>query len=144
MKRAVLISLSIVLFLGIKACTEPYDNASESVEHFIKYIKKKKGMSALKYLHPSFRDNLIKDVKLPFELTEMKPSEILACLLSSMGTNIEDAHVENIQSINENTLKVRVKIEDKNELEKLFNFILIKEGNNWYIADISPYTIDKK
>ncbi len=138
--RKVAIALVVVaLFIGLKSCGEPYDSAQEVVEDFMEEIREGEGMDAVKYLHPSFRDNLTKDLRLPVQFTELRPSEALACLLSTMGASIKEVDVRSGELIGENTALIRVRVEDKNELAKLFDFVLIKEGDRWMIADIAPY-----
>jgi len=136
--------LAIAFLLGAKSCGDPYGSAREEVEDFMEEIKEKEGFSAVKHLHPSFRDALIKEVKLPVQFTEMKPSEILACLLSSMGANIGDVEVEEGRAVDDRTVRVKVRVRDKNDLERIFNFLLVREGDKWYIADITPHTADLK
>ncbi len=139
MRKAVVASLAVALLLGIKSCGESYDGAQDVVEDFMEEIQEKEGDEAIKYLHPSFRDNLTKDVKLPVQFTEMKPSEVLSCLLSTMGSNIEDVDVKDGKLIGDNTAIIKVSVEDKDEIKKIFNFVLIKEDGEWLIADISNF-----
>ncbi len=130
---------AVVIFLGIKACGEPYEGAKDVVEEFMEEIREMEGRDALKYLHPTYRDSLAKDLKIPVQFTEMRPSELLACALSTMGEGIEDVEIQEGKMIGENTALVKVKVEDKNEIVKIFNFVLVKEGGKWLIADIGPY-----
>ena len=139
MRKALIASVAVALLLGIKSCGEPYDGAKDVVEDFMEEVQEKEGHEAIKYLHPSFRDNLSKDIKLPVQFTELRPSEVLACLLSTMGANIEDFDVKEGKLIGDNTALLKVKVEDKNEITKLFSFVLIKEEDRWLIADITPY-----
>ncbi len=138
MRKWALAFLALAL-LGVKSCGEPYGDAEDTVEDFMRKIKRKEGFEALKFLHPAYRENLTKDLKLPVQFTELKPSEVLACLLSSMGRNIEDVEVKDGKMVGERTVFVKVKVEDKNEIEKMFTFVLVREDDRWYIADITPY-----
>ncbi len=144
MRRAVTASLAVAFLFGIKSCGDPYGSAQERVEEFMEEIREREGLEAVKYLHPSFRDSLTKDIELPVQFTEMKPSEVLACLLSSMGANIKDVEVDEAEPTGEKMVTMKVKVKDKNELERIFRFVLIKEGDEWYIADITPYTLERK
>jgi len=141
MKKIAIASVAVALILGVKSCGEPYDSAKDTVEEFMEEIQEGEGFEALRYIHPSFRDNLTKDIKLPVQFTELRPSEMLACLLSTMGANIEEVKIKGGELISENTAIIRVKVEDKNEIAKLFDFVLIKDGDNWMIADITPHAI---
>ncbi len=141
MRKIAIASVAIALILGIKSCGEPYDSAKDTVEEFMEEIQEGEGLEAIKYMHPSFRDNLTKDIKLPVQFTELRPSEMLACLLSTMGANIEEVKIKDGELISENTAIIRVRIEDKNEIGKLFDFVLIKDGDKWMIADITPHAI---
>ncbi len=139
MRKAVLATLAVALLFGIKSCGESYDGAQDVVEDFMEEVQEKEGDEAIKYLHPSFRDSLTKDIKLPVQFTEMKPSEVLSCLLSTMGSNIDDVDVKDGKLIGENTAIIKVSVEDKDEIKKIFNFVLIKEDGEWLIADISNF-----
>lgn len=139
MRKIALASLVALTLFGIKSCGEPYGAAKDTVEDFMEEIKEKEGMEAIRYLHPSYRDSLAKEIKLPVQFTELRPSEVLACLLSTMGANIEEVEVKDGKIIGENTALIKVKVEDKNDIEKIFSFVLIKEDGKWLIADISPY-----
>ncbi|WP_457600680.1 DUF4878 domain-containing protein [Hydrogenivirga sp.] len=144
MRKAVVASLAVALIFGVKSCGEPYDAAKDSVEEFMEEVKEGEGSEAIRYLHPSFRDNLAKDLKLPVQFTELKPSEVLSCLLSSMGANIDEVDVKEGKLIGENTAIIKVKVEDKNGVDKLFSFVLIKEEDRWLIADITTYVPELK
>jgi len=139
MRKAVIASLAVALILGVKSCGEPYDSAKDTVEEFMEEIQEGEGLEAIRYLHPSFRDSLSKNLKLPVQFTELRPSEVLACLLSSMGAGIEEVDIKGGELIGENTALIKVRVEDENEIAKLFSFVLIKEDGKWYIADITPY-----
>ncbi len=143
MRKAVVASLAVALLFGIKSCGEPYGGAEETVEKFMEEIQEKEGYEAIKYLHPSFRDNLAKDIRIPVQFTELKPSEVLSCVLSTMGAGIEEVDMQGGKMIGDRTAIIKVKVEDKSGLEKIFNFVLIKEEDRWYIADISPYTPER-
>ncbi len=139
MRKVVVVSLTLALLFGIKSCGESYNAAEDTVDEFMSEIKDREGHEAMRYLHPSYRDNLSKEVRLPVQFTELKPSEVLACLLSTMGSNIDDFDVKEGKLIGENTALIKVEVEDKNGIEKLFSFVLIKEDGKWLIADITPY-----
>jgi hypothetical protein len=95
------------------------------------------GKEAVKLLYPPFRDALMQDVKVPLQLTEMKPSEMLACVLSSMGENIKKIKVLDAKGIDDKHWEVIVKVIDKNGMEKILAFITIKDEKRWKIASIS-------
>jgi len=139
MRKVIIASVVVLTLFGIKSCGKPYGAARDTVEDFMEEIKGKEGMEAIRYLHPSYRDSLAKELKLPIQFTELRPSEILACLLSTMGSNIEDVDITDGKIIGEKTALIKVKVEDKRGIEKIFNFVLIKEDGKWLIADISPY-----
>ncbi|RLJ70610.1 uncharacterized protein DUF4878 [Hydrogenivirga caldilitoris] len=139
MRRVLIASFATFLLFGIKSCGEPYGAAKDTVEEFLEEVKDKKGQEALRYLHPTFRDSLAKEVKLPIELTELKPSQVLACFLSSMGANIDEIKVMEGKPLGKENAMVKVKVVDGSGIEKLFNFVLIKEGDKWLIVDITPY-----
>lgn len=144
MRKIALASVAVALIFSLKSCGEPYEPAEEAVDSFLEEVQEKEGFDALKYLHPSFRDNLAKDLKLPVQFTELKPSEALACLLSTMGANMDDYEIKGGKMIGESTAIIKARVVDKDGIEKLFNFVLIKEDDRWLIADISPYTPDMK
>lgn len=144
MRRAVAASLAVAFLFGVKSCGDPYGSAKDRVEDFMEEIREKEGMEAVRYLHPTFRDTLVRDLKLPVQFTEMKPSEVLACLLSSMGSGIKDVEVGEGTRIDDRTVKLKVRVKDRNELEKIFNFVLVREEEEWFIADITPYTLERK
>lgn len=139
MRGVVVASLSVAFLLGIKSCGEPYDPAKDVVEEFMEGVKKKEGHEALKLLHPSFRDNLSKEVRIPIQLTETRPSEVLACVLSTIGANIDEVDVKEGRLIGEKTALIKVWVRDKGGIDKLFTFVLVKEDDRWRIADITPY-----
>ncbi len=101
-------------------------------------------MEAVKYLHPSYRDNLAKDLKLPVQFTEMKPTEILACAFSIMGRGIEEVEVKDTEMVGDKTALVKVRIEDREEIEKILTFVVMKDANKWYIVDIASFIPSKK
>ncbi|HIQ30935.1 MAG TPA: DUF4878 domain-containing protein [Aquifex aeolicus] len=139
MRKAFLLALGTLFVFGIKSCGEPYGEAQDVVEEFMEEVRDREGASAIRFLHPSYRDSLTKDLSLPIQFTEMRPSEVLACLLSAMGSGINSVEVKSGKLVGSNTALIKVKVEDDRELEKLFTFVLIKEGDGWKIADISPY-----
>ena len=63
---------------------------------------------------------------MPVQLTEMKPSEALACELSSMGENIKKVKVLDTSKIDDKHVEVIVKIIDMQGVEKILSFIVIK------------------
>ncbi|MFZ8785128.1 DUF4878 domain-containing protein, partial [Thermocrinis sp.] len=71
------------------------------------------------------------------QLTEMKPSEMLACVLGSMGENIKKVKVLDVKAIDDKHGEVIVKVIDKNGTEKILAFITIKDEKRWKIASIS-------
>ncbi|GEM_PF-614166 len=143
MRKLVLALLGVALLFVLKSCGEPYNKAKDVAEEFLDEIQEKEGKEALRYLHPSFRDGLIKDIRIPVQFTEMKPSEVLACVLSTMGANIDEFEVREGKLIGDRTALLKVSITDKSGIEKLFSFVLIKEGDRWLIADITPYAPPK-
>ncbi len=141
-RKKALIGLGVILAgaLFIKSCGEPYGEAKEATLEFMEEIQEGEGKDAIRYLHPSYRDALAKDLKLPVQFTELKPSEVLSCLLSSMGQNIEDVDVVSAKSLGEYAAEVVLKVEDENELEKIFRFIVIKDSEgDWKIANIESF-----
>ncbi len=140
MKKVILGALAVAFILGVKSCGEPYDSAKDIVEEFMEEIREGEGKDAIKYLHPSYRDNLAKDLKIPVQFTEMKPTQLLSCVLSVMGENIEDVEIREGKMVGENTALIKVEVEDKEEIKKIFTFVVIKEGGDWYIADITTYS----
>ena len=139
MRKALLALLVLAFLLGIKACGEPYEDAEGVVEEFMEEIKEGEGHEAVKFLHPAYRDNLAKDLKLPVQFTELKPSQVLGCLLSTMGESIEEVEVKEGKLIGDRTALLKVKVEDMEGIKKLFTFVLVKEDGEWMIADITPY-----
>lgn len=138
-KIAVGIGLVLLAFFVIRSCGKsPEGQAEDAVKDFISAIKDREGEDAVKLLYPPFRDALAQNVKLPVEITELKPSELLACVLSSMGNNIKKVKYLDAKNIDDKHVEVLVKVIDKNGIEKLFSFILIKDEKKWKIASISP------
>ncbi len=138
--KKVLIPIALVLaaFFVFRACGEsPEESARKTVKEFIERIRDEEGKEAVKLLYPPFRDALVQDLKLPIQLTEMKPSEILACVLSSMGEDIKKVKLLDASRIDDKHAEVVVKIIDKQGGEKIFTFIVIKDEKKWKIASIS-------
>ncbi|NPA32599.1 MAG: DUF4878 domain-containing protein [Aquificae bacterium] len=123
----------------LKSCGEPYSGAAETVEEFMEEVMEGDGMDAVQYLHPSYRDELAKNLRLPVQFTELRPTELLACALSTMGAGIDDVDIKKVKLAGEDVAKVVVSVEDKEGLEKLFSFLVVKEGDRWYIAKIENY-----
>ncbi len=141
-RKKALIGLGVILagVLFIKSCGEPYREAEEVVTEFMEEIQEGEGKDAIKYLYPSYRDALARDLKLPVQFTELKPSQVLSCVLSSMGENIEEVEVVRGKSLGDSVAEVVLKVEDENELDKVFRFILIKDSDDdWKIAGIEPF-----
>ncbi|MFN3947771.1 MAG: DUF4878 domain-containing protein [Aquificaceae bacterium] len=137
-KVLILIALVLAAFFVFRACGEsPEASARKTVKEFIERIRDEEGKKAVKLLYPPFRDALVQDLKLPIQLTEMKPSEVLACVLSSMGENIKKVKVLDANKIDDKHAEVIVKIIDKQGMEKVFTFIVIKDEKRWKIASIS-------
>lgn len=140
MKRLILgITAIFAGALILKSCGEPYNAAKDIVEDFMGEIMEGEGKKAVQFIHPSYRDELVKNLKLPLQFTELRPTELLACVLSVMGMNIEDIDIKNAKMVNRDTAKVIVSVEDKEGLEKLFTFVVVKEGDRWYIVKIDKY-----
>jgi len=140
MKRLILgITAIFAGALILKSCGEPYNAAKDIVEDFMEEIMEGEGKEAVQFIHPSYRDELAKNLKLPVQFTELRPTELLACALSSMGVNIEDIDIKDARMVNRNAAKVIVSVEDKEGLEKLFTFVVVKEGDRWYIVKIDKY-----
>ncbi len=138
-KVAIGIGAVLLAFFVIKSCGKsPEEQAQDTVKDFISAIRDKEGEDAVKLLYPPFRDALVQNVKLPVEITEMRPSELLACVFSSMGNNIGKVKYLDAKNIDDKHVEVLVKVIDKNGIEKLFSFILIKDEKSWKIASISP------
>ncbi|MFN3471415.1 MAG: DUF4878 domain-containing protein [Aquificaceae bacterium] len=138
--RKVLIPIALVLaaFFVFKACGEsPEESARKTVKEFVERIRDEDGKDAVKLLYPPFRDALAQELKVPIQLTEMKPSEALACVLSSMGENIKKVKLLDSSKIDDKHAEVIVKVIDKQGMEKVFTFILIKDEKRWKIASIS-------
>ncbi|MEZ0361094.1 MAG: DUF4878 domain-containing protein [Hydrogenobacter sp.] len=137
-KVAIGIALVLLAFFVVRSCKEsPQDEAKQTVKEFVSAIKDRDGEKAVKLLYPPFRDALVQNVKLPIEITEMKPSELLACILSSMGKNIKSVKYLDTKKIDDQHVEVLVKVIDKEGIEKLFSFILIKDEKRWRIASIA-------
>ncbi len=137
-KVALAVGAVLLAFFVFRACGEnPEKSARNLVKDFIEEIRDGEGKEAVKLLYPPFRDALVQDVKLPLQLTEMKPSEVLACLLSSMGENIKKVKVLDASKIDDKHAEVMVKVIDKGGVEKIFTFIVIKDEKKWKIASIS-------
>ncbi len=139
MKRIVLILGAVLLvFFVFRACGEkPEESARDTVKDFIEEVRNGEGKEAVKLLYPPFRDALVQELKMPVQLTEMKPSEVLACVLSSMGENIKKVKVLDASKIDDKHVEVVVKIIDKQGVEKILSFIVIKDEKKWKIASIS-------
>ena len=139
MKRVgIVIAVVLAVFFLFRACgNSPEESARDIVKEFIENIRDEEGAEAVKLLYPPFRDALVQDVKLPIQLTEMKPSQILACALSSMGENIKKVRVLDSTKIDEKHVEVLVKVIDRDGVEKIFTFIVIKDEKTWKIASIS-------
>lgn len=137
-KVAIALGAVLLAFFVFRACGEdPEESAKDTVRDFIESIREGEGREAVMLLYPPFRDALVQDVKLPLQLTEMKPSEILACLLSSMGENIKKVKVLDTSKIDERHAEVILKVLDRDGVEKIFTFIVIKDEKRWRIASIS-------
>lgn len=139
MKKALLVAGAVlVAFFAFRACSSsPTEEARDTVEEFIEKIRDEDGKSAVKMLYPPYRDALAQELKLPLQLTEMKPSEVLACVLSSMGENVKKVKYLDAKTLDEKHAEVVIKVVDKQGVEKLFAFILIKDEKKWKIANIS-------
>lgn len=139
MKRvAIGLALVLLAFFVVRSCSKgPEDEARATVKDFISAIRDKEGQEAVKLLYPPFRDALVQDVKIPVQLTEMKPSELLACTLSSMGENIKKVKYLDTRKLDDKHVEVLVKVIDRQGVEKLFSFILIKDEKRWKIASIA-------
>lgn len=139
MKRIVLVLGAVLLsFFIFRACGKsPEESARDTVENFIEKVRDKEGKEAVKLLYPPFRDALVQEIKMPVQLTEMKPSELLACMLSSMGENIKKVKVLDTSKIDDKHVEVVVKVIDRNGTEKILTFIAIKDEKRWKIASIS-------
>ncbi|RMH02188.1 MAG: DUF4878 domain-containing protein [Aquificota bacterium] len=140
MKKALLIAGAVLaVFFVFRACgSSPTEEAKATVEEFIEEIKDKDGKDAVKLLYPPYRDALVQELKLPLELVEMKPSEVLACVLSSMGENVKKVKYLDAKALDEKHTEVLVKVIDKQGMEKIMAFILVKDEKRWRIANISP------
>ncbi len=139
MKKALIIAgVAFVGFLVLRGCGASLeDEARDRVKEFIEYVREGEGKDAVKLLYPPFRDALTMDLKVPVQLTEMKPSELLACVLSSMGENIKKVKVLDAKQIDERHVEVLLRVIDKGGIDKVFTFILIKDGEDWKIASFS-------
>ena len=139
MKRvAIVVGAVLLAFFVLRSCGEnPEKSARNTVKDFIENIRDGEGREAVKLLYPPFRDALVQDGKLPLQLTEMKPSEVLACILSSMGENIKKVRMLDTSRIDDKHAEVVVKVVDKEGVEKIFTFIVIKDEKKWKIASIS-------
>ena len=139
MRKAVIAILVILgLFFLIRSCGEsPEEAGRETVKAFIEAVRDEDGKEAVMLLYPPFRDALVLDLKLPVQLTEMKPSEVLACLFSSMGTNIKKVKYIDSKQIDDKHVEVLVRVVDKEGIDKVFSFIVIRDEKRWRIASIS-------
>jgi hypothetical protein len=144
MRRGGAVLLILLALILIKSCADPSGDAKETVEEFLERIREGEGIEAVRLLHPSFRDSLVEKVKLPVQFTELKPSELLACVLTTMGHSIEDVEVDGSEVVGEKTALVKVKIEDKDEIEKIFTFVVMRDTDRWYIVDITSFVPQRK
>ncbi|MFN7064915.1 MAG: DUF4878 domain-containing protein [Aquificaceae bacterium] len=138
--KKIFIALGAVLlaFFLFRACGDsPEEIARDTVKDFIEKIRDEEGKEAVKLLYPPFRDALAKDLRLPIQLTETTPSQLLACILSSMGEDIKKIKVIDSSKIDDKHTEVMVRIVDKQGVEKIFTFIVIKDEKKWRIASIS-------
>ncbi len=139
MRKGVALFLSVLTVVLFLSCSEPYEEAEDVVEEFMESLMEGRGMEAVRLLHPSFRDLLSGKIDLPVQFTELKPSELLACALTTMGHGIEEVEVYGEELIGEKTALIRVRVEDKEEIEKIFTFVVMKDAERWYIVDITSY-----
>ncbi len=139
MRTKLTLTLSLLTLLAFLSCGEPYDEAEDVVEEFMEAVMEGEGIEAIRLLHPSFREVLSGRINMPVQFTELKPSELLACALTTMGQGIEDTEVYGEDLIGEKTALVRVRVEDKEEIEKIFTFVVMKDAGKWYIVDITSY-----
>ncbi len=139
MKKALIVVGAVLAgFLVFRACGKnPEGSAQKTVEEFIDAIRDEEGKDAVKLLYPPFRDTLVMDLKLPVQLTEMKPSEVLACMLSSMGSNIKKVKYLDSKRIDDKHVEVLVRVRDKEGVDKVFTFTVMKDEKRWRIASIS-------
>ncbi len=139
MRKALIVAgIVLVGFFVVKSCGEnPEKSAQNTVKEFIGAVRDEEGKEAVKLLYPPFRDALVMDLKLPVQLTEMKPSEVLACVLSSMGSNIKKVKYLDSKRIDDKHVEVLVRVIDKEGVDKVFTFIVIKDEKKWRIASIS-------
>ncbi|MCX7871648.1 MAG: DUF4878 domain-containing protein, partial [bacterium] len=63
--------------------------------------------------------------------------EVLSCVFSSMGENIKKVKVLNTSKIDDKHVEVTLKVIDKEGVDKIFTFIVIKDEKSWKIASIS-------
>ncbi|RMH80200.1 MAG: DUF4878 domain-containing protein [Acidobacteria bacterium] len=137
-KAALAIGAVLLAFFVFRACGEDTkDKARGTVKEFIERVRDGEGKEAVKLLYAPYRDALSQDFKLPIQLTEMKPSEVLACVLSSMGENIKRVKYLDVREIDDKHAEVLVKVIDREGVEKILAFIVIKDEKNWRIANIS-------
>ena len=139
MKRAIIAVVAVLaVFLLVRGCGEnPERSAKNTVVDFIENIRDGEGKDAVRLLYPPFRDALAQDLKMPIQFTEMKPSEVLSCVFSSMGENIKKVKVLNTSKIDDKHVEVTLKVIDKEGVDKIFTFIVIKDEKSWKIASIS-------
>ena len=136
--------LILILTFSIKSCAEPSADAEEVVEEFLEELQEGKGIKAVRYLHPSYRDSLAEELKLPLRFTEMKPTELLSCALSTMGNGIKETDLLETEMVGNRTALVKVMVEDKEEIEKIFTFVVMKDAERWYIVDITSFIPTQK
>ena len=136
--------LILILTVSIKSCAEPSADAEEVVEEFLEELQEGEGTKAVRYLHPSYRDSLVEELKLPLQFTEMKPTELLSCALSTMGNGIKETDLLETEMVGDRTALVKVMVEDREEMEKILTFVVMKDAERWYIVDITSFIPTQK
>ncbi len=144
MRRGGYLLLILITLIFIKSCADSSGDAREVVEEFLEEVREGEGMEAIKYLHPSYRDSLAKDLKLPIQFAEIKSTELLACALSTIGGGVKEVEVKDTEMVGDKTALVKVRIEEKEEIERILTFVVMKDANKWYIVDIASFVPSKR
>ncbi|SHK42634.1 DUF4878 domain-containing protein [Thermocrinis minervae] len=139
MKKALpLLALLLAGFFVVKGCSSsPERQALGTVKEFMEAIRDKDSKDAVNLLYPPYRDALAQQVNVPIQFVELKPSEMVGCVLTSMGEKIKEVKYLDASKIDDTHTEVVIKVVDKDKTEKILSFILVKDGKSWKIANIS-------
>ena len=137
MQRLVGVLFLLFVVLGVNACGEPHGDAREVVEEFFEKLEDEEGLEAVRLLHPTFRDSLARDIKVPIRIADLKPSQAVACVLATMGSAVDKVEVLDTKG-DEDRAEVKVRTVDKEGIDRILVFEVVKEKDRWFITDIKP------